>query len=258
VDPRAIVDDLEAEEDGLGALLDGLGADAWALPTPAEGWTVLDQVAHLAEGEELAASAIDDPDAFAAHLALLLADLDATAASMAERARALSPRAARARWDEARRRTLDGLRRVEPGARVAWVTGPMSVASFATARLMETWAHGQDIADAAGVDRTPTARLRHIAHLGVSTRDFSFRNRGLDPPPAPVRVELVAPDGGTWTWGPVDAAETVTGSAVGFCLVVTQRRRPEETDVVAHGAGAAAWLAIAQAFAGPPTTRPLR
>jgi uncharacterized protein (TIGR03084 family) len=123
---------------------------------------------------------------------------------------------------------------------------------MATARLMETWAHGLDVADALGVRRPATARLRSIAHIGVRTRDFAFTINGQQPPADPFRVELRAPDGSTWTWGPADASQHVTGAAEDFCFLVTQRRPLRELDITADGADALRWLPIAQAFAGPP------
>lgn len=128
----------------------------------------------------------------------------------------------------------------------------MSALSSVTARLMETWAHGQDVADALGVLREPTDRLRHVAHLGVQTFGFTFRNNGREVPQVPVRVELLAPSGASWTWGPEDAADRVTGSALGFCLVATQRRHVDDTDVTTTGPVAAEWVAIAQTFANTP------
>jgi len=120
------------------------------------------------------------------------------------------------------------------------------------ARLMETWAHGQDVADALGVTREPTARLRHVAHLGVAARSFAFANRGLAPPAEPVHVALTAPHGAVWTWGPPDAAATVRGPAEDFCLLVTRRRHRDDLALDAHGDAAKRWLHVAQAFAGPP------
>ncbi|SIL68645.1 TIGR03084 family protein [Mycobacteroides abscessus subsp. abscessus] len=118
---------------------------------------------------------------------------------------------------------------------------------------METWAHGQDVVDALGATREATARLRHVAHIGVGARAFSYLANGLDLPADPVRVELTAPDGSVWTWGPADAANRVSGPALDFCLLVTQRRHRDDTALVADGPLADhQWLAIAQAFAGPP------
>jgi uncharacterized protein (TIGR03084 family) len=146
----------------------------------------------------------------------------------------------------------DALGAVPEGRKLQWFGPPMSAPSMATARLMETWAHGLDVADALGVAVAPSARLKSIAHLGVRTRDFAFTVHGLTPPTEPFRVELTDPDGELWAWGPDDAAQTVAGSALDFCALVTQRRPLAELDVVARGADAAKWLTIAQAFAGPP------
>ena len=154
-------------------------------------------------------------------------------------------------WRTARAGCLTAFAELDPATRVPWYGPDMSVASFVTARLMETWAHGQDVADAADVRRTPSARLRHVAHLGVATYRYSFVATGREEPHGAVRVELAAPDGDAWTWGPADAANRVTGSALGFCLLVTQRRNIADTDVVAEGPVATEWLSIAQAFAGP-------
>jgi uncharacterized protein (TIGR03084 family) len=122
---------------------------------------------------------------------------------------------------------------------------------------METWAHGEDVAAALGVARTPTGRLRHIAHLGVRTRGFSFLARGQQAPDAEVRVELVAPDGAMWTYGPDDAPDRVTGPALDFCQLVTRRRHRDDLALVATGDGADRWLDVAQAFAGPPGADPV-
>ena len=155
-------------------------------------------------------------------------------------------------WRGARSRTLDALRARGPGERIAWITGAMSAMSFATSRVMETWAHGQDVAEGLGVATVPTARLRHVAELGVRTRGFSFTVRGQPAPEADVRVELDAPDGSVWSWG-TSAVDVVRGTALDFCLVVTQRRHPSDTALEITGDVARTWIAIAQAFAGPPT-----
>jgi uncharacterized protein (TIGR03084 family) len=128
----------------------------------------------------------------------------------------------------------------------------MGALSFVSARLMETWAHGQDVADALGAIRVPTARLRHIAHLGVRARPFSYVVRGLEVPADAVSVGLVGPSGERWEWDGGSPSQLVEGSALDFCLVVTQRRHLSDTTLTVHGSLAKEWLAIAQAFAGPP------
>jgi uncharacterized protein (TIGR03084 family) len=255
IDFVALLADLADEHEDLDHRLPAVDDPKWRTPTAAPGWTVLDQVAHLAEGEELAGMALTDEAAFAQHLATLLVDVERTGDEMVARARAGGPARALGRWRTARAGVLGALLQHGAGARVMWITGPMSSASFATARLMETWAHGQDVADALGIDRPPTARLRHIAHLGVATRAFAFANRGMAVPAEP-RVALTGPAGESWTWGPDGADEWVDGPALDFCLVVTQRRHVADTDLVVHGGGVRTWMGIAQAFAGPPTDGP--
>src|SRR5690606_28467118 len=99
--------------------------------------------------------------------------------------------------------------------------------------------------------REPTARLRGVAHSGVRTRDFAYVVRGKTPPTAEFRVELTAPDGSLWAWGSETADQRVSGPALDFCLLVTQRRHPGDLAIRAEGADAVEWLTLAQAFAGP-------
>ena len=155
-------------------------------------------------------------------------------------------------FDAARAELLGTFAGLDPRARLPWFGPAMSAASALTARLMETWAHTQDIADALGVSREPTGRLRHVAHIGVGARAFSYAVRGKIQPPVPVRVELIAPDGALWIWGPAEAEDRVTGPALDFCLLVTQRRHRDDLAMAIEGPAATEWMAIAQAFAGPP------
>lgn len=247
-----VLDDLVAEYGELDAVLAALEDPAWDRDTPAIGFTVRHQVHHLAFSEELASLAAADPDAFRLRLAVIMSDIDA-AGLQPDDLRTRDPRTLLSAWRDWRSVTVAALRRHDPGDRIPWVMGEMSARSFTTARLMETWAHGQDVYDALGLTRTPTNRLRHIAHLGVTTRRFSYLNRGLEPPGPDVRVELVAPDGTTWEWGDDDATDRVTGPALDFCLVVTQRRHRADTALHIEGDRARQWMSIAQVFAGPPT-----
>ena len=255
VDMTEILDDLRAEH----ADLDALVADAdLSTATPAEGWTVGDTVGHLWFFDREATRALTAPEEFTASLQELLAAPDAFIARTLEEPRSLGDRLP-AVWRETRASLLAALSAADPASKVPWYGPPMSPASFATARLMEYWAHGQDIADGLGASRRPTARLRHICHLGVRTRGFSYAVRGREAPVGDVHVVLAAPDGSTWQWGDPGSADKVEGTALDFCLVVTQRRKVEDTGLRITGEAAAEWMSIAQAFAGQPTlTDPAR
>jgi uncharacterized protein (TIGR03084 family) len=249
---RPIVDDLRAESDDLDALVAGLPGDRWAQATPAQGWTIAHQIAHLLWTDRVALLSVSDEAAFNEVLGAAAQDPAGFVDRGADELAAETPAELLADWRATRRRLHAALLDVPDGRKLPWFGPPMSAASMATARLMETWAHGLDVADALGVTRPATARLRSIAHIGVRTRDFAFAINGLAAPADPFRVELTAPDGDTWTWGPEDAPQRVTGSAEDFCHLVTQRRAPAELDVSAVGDDAKRWLTIAQAFAGPP------
>jgi uncharacterized protein (TIGR03084 family) len=251
-DINEICEDLAAEHADLDALVATLDASQWDLATPAAGWSIRDQIHHLGWFDRNGVVAIDDPDRFAAAMAEMVSDITAFEERLSAEARAMSAVELLAWWRAARQCILDVMRAADPALRVPWYGPPMALASFATARLMETWAHGQDVADALGARREPTARLKHIAHIGVRTRGFSYVLRDLAAPDGEVRVELDAPDGSTWTWGSEGAIDRVTGPALDFCLVVTQRRHLADTAVKSDGLLAAEWLAIAQAFAGSP------
>ncbi|GAC1317688.1 MAG: TIGR03084 family metal-binding protein [Chloroflexota bacterium] len=241
----ALLDDLAAEHEWLDSIVAPLSETEWSVLTPAEGWTIRDAVAHLAVTDDAAGLAAADPAAFEIYRAARHAGVDPF-----ETARGMAAPDLLSLWRANRRRLLHSLNGLEPKTRITWFGPPMAAMSHATARLMETWAHGQDIADTLLVDRAPTARLKHIAHLGVRTRGYSYAQRGLAQPATDVRVELAAPDGGTWTWGDPAAPDRISGTAPDFCLVVVQRRHVDDTDLACHGPRAREWLLIAQAFAG--------
>jgi uncharacterized protein (TIGR03084 family) len=246
----ALCDDLTAEHEDLDRIV---SSGDLSVATPAPGWTVGDQLSHLWFFDQRAMLALTDPDGFARDAEQIAAALaDAGNDPSVEQGRALAPDELLEHWRRDRARLVDHARSIDPRARVPWYGPAMSARSFITARLMETWAHGQDVADALGATRRPTDRLRHVAHIGVGARPFSYVANGREPNPAPVRVELASPSGEQWTWGPDDAADRVTGPALDFCLLVTQRRHRDDVDVSAVGDAANEWLGIAQAFAGPP------
>jgi len=257
-DYRGLLADLAAEEAALDRVVADLDDAGWATPTPAEGWDVRDSVAHLAFTEDLARAALTDEDEFARRRQALV-DAPDPSVVLVGAGRSLTGRAVLGWWREARAAALARLEALEPRDRLPWFAGPMSAMSFATARLMETWAHGQDVRDALGREPDVTARLRHVADLGVRTRPFAYGARGVDLPDAGVRVELVGVDDEAWVWGPEGVEDEVRGPALDFCLVVTQRINPADTALTVSGRWANDWLGIAQAFAGPATdTRPPR
>jgi uncharacterized protein (TIGR03084 family) len=247
-----LCDDLLAERRELDAMLQHLDPGGWSAPTPAPGWSVRDQVTHLAYFDERARDAIVEPERFRTVRAAAVDDITGFVEAVAAEHTAMPGRRARAWLAAAGAELIVAARGVEPRRRVPWYGPDMSVASTLTARLMETWAHGQDIAAACAAELPVTDRLRHVAFLGASTVANSFAANGLAPPERAVRVELTAPSGATWAFGPVDSEDVVCGAALEFCLVVTQRRHRADTSLRATGPIADRWLDIAQAFAGPP------
>jgi uncharacterized protein (TIGR03084 family) len=245
--------ELSAEQEALDALVAGIDGVLWATATPADDWNVADTVSHLAFFDRAADLALGDPEAFEQHKALILEaqqslgvlPLDLVAG------RELAPSALLASWRSARAGLVQRAHAADPRARVAWFAPPMGVTSFISARLMETWAHGQDIVDTLAAEPIITDRLRHVCHLSLATREWSFFVHGIEDPASPVYVELIGPSAEVWTWGPPDAADRITGPAVDLAALFTQRRHRSDTELVAIGPTAELWLMVAQAYAGP-------
>jgi uncharacterized protein (TIGR03084 family) len=250
LDMARICADLQAEQDDLDAILIGLREADWDRQTPAVGWNIRDQVSHIGTTDRVATIAAGDPARFTADV--LSQDRGERLARQLHTGRSMSGPALLAWWRTGRHAMLEVFRRLDPKTRIPWFGPAMSAVSFATARLMETWAHGQDIVDTLGMDRQATARLQHVAHIGVRARPFSYTVRGLTPPTEEVRVELHGPGGTVWTWGQPGATNTIRGEAIEFCLVVTQRRHIGDTRLRLVGPLAQEWMHLAQAFAGPP------
>lgn len=246
-----VLTDLSAEGDALDALVSGLDEAGWRTATPAEGWDVATTIVHLAWTDECAIAAGTNKEAWDGLILKAMADpngfvdVEAFEGAKATGAEIL------ARWQAGRPALTTMLREYPAGQKLPWYGPPMSPASMATARFMETWAHTLDVADALGVTLEPTDRLRHVAHLGVRTRNYAYSVHQLEPPAEEFRIDLVSPSGEQWSWGPEDAAQTLTGSAYDFCLLVTQRAHRDDLDLVAVGPDVDRWLDIAQAFAGP-------
>jgi uncharacterized protein (TIGR03084 family) len=253
-----VLDDLAAEQEDLDSIVAELDDQGWAAPTPAEPWDVRDQIGHLAFFEEQQELSIRDREAFMDQVNRRL-ELGSSAFmdEHLRRGREMEPAQVLDWWRRARAATLAAFATVDPETRLAWFGPPLRVATAIQARLMETFAHGQDVADALGVDRPPTERLFEIAELGVKTYSWSFLNRGLEVPSARVRVALRGPSGTTRVWND-EADSSVTGPVEEFCLVVVQRRNLLDTGLVIEGEEAMQWMEIAQASGAPPGSgRPL-
>lgn len=252
-DPHAA---LAAIGDRLDQIVDDAGPASWTTGTPAAGWDVRTQIAHLTWTDEVSLAAITDPDAFAVEVKAALADpngfVDVAAAGIAglERSEIVS------RWRTARAALGEALAAADPGEPIPWFGPPMRPKSMATARIMETWAHGTDVAAAIGVtvDADPAflGAEPHVARIGFRTRGFAYTMHGLEAPRSEVRVELTDTQGRLHEFGPAGAQQGVTGSLRDFCLLVTQRVHRADTGLIATGEDADSWLDLAQAFAGLP------
>lgn len=253
-----LIADLAGEHRALDEALSARPEADWAMATSSPGWTVADQVGHLAYFDRTATLAVVDQDAFAEHLAEAMHEMsqDGLDATSLRQARALSAGELLEWWQAGAAALVQAASSLDDGDRLPWYGPPMGARSFLTARLMETWAHGHDLADTFDVEVVATPRLRHIAQLGCITRGWSYAVRGREVPDVAVRVELSLPDLAPWCWGDEAADESIVGSALGFCRVVTQRRHVADTDLALSGAAADEWMHLAQAFAGAPTDGP--
>lgn len=256
---KTICRDLADEYAALDAIVAGLDDSQWEIVTPFDGWTIKDEISHIAYFDRAARLSACDADAFQADMQKMLegfTDYD----SMHRKVNAVGGQMPSDElldwWRTERASLLEAFSGLDPKTRLPWYGPTMSARSSATARLMETWAHGQDIVDALKRTRPATDRLRHIAHIGVSTFGWSFQNREMAVPEQVVRVELTGPSGDLWIWGGADVREVVRGKAEDFCLVVTQRRNVADTGIETIGETAAKWMQLAQAFAGPPEEVP--
>ncbi|MGN6474837.1 MAG: maleylpyruvate isomerase family mycothiol-dependent enzyme [Mycobacteriales bacterium] len=248
-----IVSDFVAESDALDAFLSTLSDEQWLTPTPSAGWDVRDSVTHLAHANELADEIARTGRSEFMETALASGELDAVEREHLARGRAMGPAAVLDWFRQTVPALAESVRKLPPGDRLPWGPMKMSVTSFMTGRLMETWAHGLDCFDAVGRDPVDTMRLHHVAHLGLSTLPYAFMIRGL-PAPGAVRLVLEAPDGSTWRLGYDSAPTLIEGSAGDWCRAAVRRdRRGERARLRGIGPDADAVIANAQAYLSAPT-----
>ena len=251
--------DLLAEAVELRAFLATLKDEDWSRPTAFKQWTPWDVVAHLHFYDCISLVALQGREAFAARRDALVRDLVAgvSNAELGRREYAhLTAAELVERWMESCREMAKQLGESDPNRRLPWFGPDMGVRMFTTARLMEIWAHGQEVYDLVGAGRAPTDRLRHVATIGVRTFGWTFANRRLEPPGPPPYVRLVAPSGAIWEWNQPDERSCVRGDALDFCQVVAQTRNVADTKLEVVGPVATRWMSIAQCFAGPPVDPP--
>jgi uncharacterized protein (TIGR03084 family) len=251
--------DFRDESDALHALLEPLSDADFERKTQFKDWSIQDVVAHLHMWNWAADLALRDADAFRAFWSDLVAGF-ARGRTFVQLTDAWLEGARNRKvldlWRAFYPEMTDRFAATDPKARVPWAGPDMSVRSSITARLMETWAHGQEVYDLLGVERVDTDRIRNIAILGINTFGWTFLNRQLEvPEPVPL-VRLEAPSGAIWEWNAEVESDRVEGSATEFCQVVTQVRNIADTKLQVTGGVAPRWMSIAQCFAGPPSDPP--
>jgi len=254
---NAVLADLTAESDQIEAWVTPVTDVDWSTVTTPEGWTVTHQIAHLAWTDHASLTAIAGGEPFDAVLGLAMNDPSGFVDAETERwAAELPPAEQLARWQQGRTALADALRAVPAGTKLPWFGPPMSPTSMATARFMETWGHGHDVAEGLGMTYPQNDRCKHVCHIGVRARGNAFAMRGDQDPGDDIRVELTAPSGELWAWGGEDAENRVEGSGYDFALLAIRRRQREDVDVRATGPVADRFLDVVQAFAGMPGNDP--
>jgi uncharacterized protein (TIGR03084 family) len=253
---ESVLADLTAESEQLESWVAPLDADGWAAITTPEGWTISHQIAHLAWTDNASLIAIRGGHPFDELIAIAMEDPTGFVDTETEQWAQLPPTDQLARWQAGRVALAEGLREVPEGTKIPWFGPPMSPTSMVTARFMETWGHGHDVAEGLGKTYPQDDRCRHVCHIGVRARPNAYAMRGEQDPGVDIRVELTAPSGALWTWGGEDAENRITGNGYDFALLATRRRQRGDVDVHAEGEVADHFLDIVQAFAGMPGNDP--
>ncbi|MDN3292814.1 TIGR03084 family metal-binding protein [Streptomyces ficellus] len=247
---RDVLSDLVEEGNALDSLLADVDEAEWARPTPAEGWSVRHQIAHLTMVFGLAEKAAADPAGFD-ELVAGIGNFGEAVENGLKPYLPLDGKRLMDAWRTQRAATDRALRGVPPGQLVPWLVRPIPAGVLAAAGMMEMFAHGQDVADALQVTHRHTDRIRHVAEFAALTWEFGYQSHGLPEPRKGFRFELTAPSGEVWTLGALDAEQRITGPAVDFCLLATRRRHRDDLALTASGPDADQWLDIAQAYRGP-------
>ena len=250
--------DFRDESEALYQLLAPLQEADFERPSRFKQWTINEVITHLHFWNVAVQKALIDEPAFVTLMADLTECLKTSTMRAYEKrwAGPLRGQTLLQAWREQFRQVTDHFQKADPKQRVKWAGPDMSARSSITARLMETWAHGQAVYDLLGVERVDTDRIRNIAVLGVNTFGWTFATHKQPLPAIAPHVRLSAPSGAIWTWNEPSETDLIEGSATEFCQVVTQVRNIADTRLKVAGEAATRWMAIAQCFAGPPETPP--
>jgi uncharacterized protein (TIGR03084 family) len=246
-DVAALLDDLEAEQRELHDVVAALTPDEWLAPTPAWGWDVRDTIAHLADTDELAIGTATGGDHALNNVAARAASGEDVTYRGVLRGRRIPGAEVGAWWERTSAAIRAMLGAIPADARLPWGIG-MRTPSLVTARMMETWAHGLDVRSALGIESSDSDRLAHVAWLATRALPYAFSVAGRAMPEAPLRVELLLTSGATWTYGPEDAADRITGRAGDYCRVFVQRRSRADTTLEIEGDAAEAAISVARAY----------
>ena len=251
--------DFMSESQALHALVTPLEDEDFERKTSFKDWTINNVIGHLHMWNWAADLALKDNEAFQTFLTGLRAHTS-TGGTLNEFEfkwmDGLSGQALVNTWHEFFSEMTVRFGVADPAMRVAWAGPDMSVRSSITARLMETWAHGQEVYDLLGVVRRNADRIRNIVVLGVNTYGWTFKVRGEEPPLPMPHLKLSAPSGELWSFNDSNALELIEGAAEEFCQVVTQVRNIDDTELRVTGENARNWMAKAQCFAGGPQAPP--
>jgi len=267
-DTISLLSDLRDEVAALAALVTPRSETELEQATPFQSWRARDAITHLAFIDRLATLAVTDATGYAGEIAAMREGTapppgdDGSPSGVFKRLSAYARRRVGQPpaselvqlWRSGFEALARALQDQDSDRNLNWFGRPMKLGTLVSARQMEVWAYGQDVFDLYRVRRTESDRLRRVADFAIRTHRFSFANRGLSAPPLPA-VELAAPSGVTWRWGS-DGTDRISGSAIDFCLVATQRRNVADTQLLVNGDGARAWMQIAQCISGPPMSGP--
>lgn len=241
LEPNMLVGIAHAERARLGRTIQYTDPAAWDAPSPCQGWTNRDIVAHLAGQEAAAAQAIggepaEEFDAFreANGGELWVDGFNEWAIGVRGE---LSTRRVITDWGRAadlfcsRAADLDAERWA--AMRVPWVAGEIGVRYLVQSRIIEWWLHGEDLREGAGQSGNPQHWPVHLTcDMGIRMLPYALGRAGLSFPGMSIEVDLSGMGAGSWHWGltgregPTEDKKPdafIEGRAHAFALVAARR-----------------------------------